>query len=65
MSKLGTLYRIKKYRYMLQINKYIYNLKCLILQHIIKDDVIEEYSIDKDLLHDYYNEEPEWSNDRD
>jgi hypothetical protein len=50
---------------MLQINKYIYNLKCLILQHIIKDDVIEEYSIDKDLLHDYYNEEPEWSNDRD
>ena len=65
MSRLGTLYRNKKYRYMLQINKHIYNLKCLILQHIIKDDVIEEYSIDKELLHDYYNEEPDWSNDRD
>ena len=50
---------------MLQINKHIYNLKCLILQYIIKDDVIEEYTIDKELLYDYYNDEPDWSNDRD
>ncbi len=64
MTRLGTLYKNKKYRYMLQVNKHIYNLKCLILTHIIKDDDLIEYCIDKDLLRDYYYEEPDYEDYR-
>lgn len=37
----------------------IYKIKCWILKNIIGNDDIEEYCIDLDLLHDYYNEEPD------
>ena len=38
--------------------KIIDKIKWWILEHIIKDDIIEEYAQDKELLHDYYNSEP-------
>ena len=47
-NKLKTKYHTK-----------IYDLKCWILKNIIGNDDIIEYCIDLDLLHDYYNEEPE------
>ncbi len=34
------------------------------LLDFIGDDFIEEYCIDTDLLHDYYNEEPDYEDYR-
>ena len=56
MNRLKSYYKRKKYSYSIKINTRIYYIKCWILEHIIKDDVVEEYSIDKELLYDYYNE---------
>ena len=36
----------------------INKIKWWILEHIIKDSIIEEYAQDKQLLDDYYNAEP-------
>ena len=59
MNRLLSYYKRKKYSYGIKVNTRVYYIKCWILEHIIKDDVIEEYSIDKELLYDYYNEQHE------
>ena len=63
MIKLKLKYKLRQKYY-----NHTYNIKTWILRNIIKNDVIEEYCIDLDLLHDYYNEEPDYydyRNDRD
>ena len=54
-------YRKIKRNWENMINK----IKWWILEHIIKDDIIEEYAQDKELLHDYYNSEPDYYHDYD
>jgi hypothetical protein len=36
----------------------INKIKWWIMENVIKDDLIQEYVIDKQLLDDYYNSEP-------
>ena len=43
---------------MTKMPKIIDKIKWWILEHIIKDSIIEEYAQDKQLLDDYYNAEP-------
>lgn len=46
--------------------KIIYNIQYWILNNVIKEDIIQDYCIDFELLEDYYNEPPEYyRNDRD
>jgi len=67
MNKIKLQFIWKRNKLQTWINTKIFDLKTWILINIIKDDCIEEYCIDVELLVDYYNEEPEnsYMDDRD
>lgn len=65
LVNLGKL-KYKVHKTKREFDKHLYNFQYWILNKVIDDDVIEEYAIDTEMLHDYYNEEPEYDRwDRD
>lgn len=61
---LISAYKQQKRQFEYKANTQIYKIKVWILDNIIGKDDIEEYCIDRELLADYYNEEPDYEDYR-
>jgi len=57
--------KVKKQAYGFKYNTQLYKVKEWIMLHFIGLDDVEEFCIDRELLHDYYLSEPEPDNYRD